>query len=662
MTGSTSETSLVRHRFLSERGPLRFGVTGGLLVFVTISGLAIWRLPFGAFAQVSVILHTAIGLIAVAAFAIWQLSHWLGSRRAPRGARKISAYAGFWLIAASCVTGLIVTWQALFGLYMSHIWSQIHLWTGVLALPFLAYHMVPARQPAESDCGLARRRMWKTAFAVGLALLAVSGGLTILAGRGAATATLPFNGKHPFAPSNVAVEGGRPLPVAMLANSDSCGVSGCHTAIYEEWRASAHRWSAEDQFFQTVRSAVTELHGRTVTEKCSGCHDPVSLLSGHKDPNLGPQAPGYREGDSCVVCHAVRKADERGIGSYVLGVPQPYLYERTSSRAAQKLNQFLIRAYPAQHSRDYDLAPVRRADSCAPCHKEYDVIIEQQGPVQVETQYDDWKQGKWNTDPDAARRLYCHQCHMYYLEPPDERMADPYDLRIGLGRKHRNHFFAAGNQFMPAALGSPDAAGQIERVTEWLRGKRAVPEIKKAWAQGPVIAMKIEAPLSAGAGEDVRLQVVLSNNKAGHGFPTGPLNIVRVWLELAVEDGDGREIFHSGRLDAENHIEAGSYVLKPLAIDLHGRMIMEPDLWHPEGPQYRPAIPAGQSAAYGYEFRAPRGVPGPLVVRARLRYCKANQFFMDSVYPGAQRTAPVTDVSSGRVDIALAGTAVRGGL
>ena len=149
----------------------------------------------------------------------------------------------------------------------------------------------------------------------------------------------------------------------------------------------------------------------------------------------------------------------------------------------------------------------------------------------------------------------------------------------------------------------------------------------------------------------------LTNAKVGHGFPTGPLNIVRAWIEVSVEDGAGKEVFHSGRLDAENHIEAGSYILKPLAIDLAGHMVMEPELWHPQGPQYRPAVLPGQSATYDYKFQAPAGAPGPLRIHARLRYRKANQFFMDSVYPDEHRTAPVTDISSGEAEIALAGQA-----
>jgi hypothetical protein len=41
------------------------------------------------------------------------------------------------------------------------------------------------------------------------------------------------------------------------------------------------------------------------------------------------------------------------------------------------------------------------------------------------------------------------------------------------------------------------------------------------------------------------------------------------------------------------------------------------------------------------------------LVRARLRYSKANQFFMDAVYPDAHRQAPITDLSSTQTRIEL---------
>ena len=86
---------------------------------------------------------------------------------------------------------------------------------------------------------------------------------------------------------------------------------------------------------------------------------------------------------------------------------------------------------------------------------------------------------------------------------------------------------------MPAALSVHDAKTHVEHVEEWLpgeRGERAVPEIEKAWPRGPIVELKIIAPQSARANASLDLRVTLSNNKVGHGFPTGPLNIARAWI------------------------------------------------------------------------------------------------------------------------------------
>ena len=233
--------------------------------------------------------------------------------------------------------------------------------------------------------------------------------------------------------------------------------------------------------------------------------------------------------------------------------------------------------------------------------------------------------------------------------------ADPYDVKIGLGRKYRNHRFAAANQYMPLALNSPGAAQQVRHVDEWLRGERLIPEIAKVWPRGPIVPLEIKAPASARAGAPLDLQVVLTNKKAGHSFPTGPLNIVRVWLELEVRDGAGKIVFESGRLDGKNHVEAGTYVLRPVALTVQGEAVLTPDIWHPKGPIYRAAIFPGRSESFDYAFKVPARAAGPLTITARLRYRKANQFFMDAVYENEHRQAPITDISSATAQIALLG-------
>jgi hypothetical protein len=189
----TRSESAIPHAFLDERSLLRFGLVGGVLLFVVLTGCAVWVLPFGVFAQLCLVSHTVVGVVAVAAFAIWQLSHWLAGRTLPRTFRKICAYIGFWLLAVSAITGLIVSWQATVGRYVSQLWHYLHLWTGIIALPFVAYHVWPVAAPAEIGSrgetaplpvrSEFRRHTWKAAAAVAVLLFAVCAGLAMYHAR-----------------------------------------------------------------------------------------------------------------------------------------------------------------------------------------------------------------------------------------------------------------------------------------------------------------------------------------------------------------------------------------------------------------------------------------------------------------------------------------------
>jgi hypothetical protein len=668
----------IRHALVHERGLFQFSLIAGVLIFLALTGLAIWLLPFSVPTQVSVLAHTAAGLVVVLPVTIWQLSHWLATRRARRSFRKICAYAGFWTMAVLSVSGLVLTWQAMFGLITSPVWDQVHLWAGIVALPVLGYHVwprakpkvMPAARPAAvpgagapfvlPDFSPGRRGMWLTS---GMTVIVLGAATGILAGAYELYAPdlgryqLPADYKLPygaeiFAPSMVRTVSGGPVDPRLLANSQSCGAAGCHKQIYREWNANTHRWASEDLAFQRVQAGLIEAEGAPAARYCAGCHDPVSLLSGYKNASNSTEAPGFKEGASCVVCHAMRRADVQGNGNYLWGPAAPYLFEYGETGRASAITHFLIRAYPRQHNTDYDLALAREPASCGACHKQFlDKAINHVGFVQLQNQYDDWEHGKWNTDPDASKRLRCQQCHMYYEHASDPSEADPYDLKAGLGSAHRNHWFAAGNQWMPDALQSPDARAQTKRVVDWLQGKKVIPEIADVWPAGPVLPIHIVPPDQIRSGEKAAFRIVITNNKAGHSFPTGPLDLIRSWVQVTVRDPSGTIVFHSGDVLPDGELEPGTFVLKGVGINAAGDEILRHDLWNYVGSRGKRTIFAGHSDMSEYTFTVPRDVLGPLTIEARLRYRKANQDFMDVVFPGQHLQSPVTDLSSDRVEV-----------
>ncbi len=653
------------------RAMLKFGPVGGALAFVALTGLIVWTWPFGAFAQCALLLHATVGTLLIVPLAPWLLGHWLATRNAPRTRGKLCAYAGLWVLASTTVAGVALTWQGMFSLRIGRVWDQVHLWTGLMVLPLVAYHVWSGATRSAvpvAEYSPLQRRMRRTAAGTALVLFALLGAMTFgYRSRNERSYQLASGyewsyGKNPFAPSLATTADGKPVSPRVLASSQSCGASGCHTAIYREWRASAHRWAAEDKFFQAVQTSMIKEEGAPATRYCGGCHDPVSLLAGYKDASSGISAPGFKEGDSCVICHAMRRVDVQGNGNYVFGAPSAYLFEYDNGRYRTAVTRFLIRAYPWQHDRDFDLTLARRPESCASCHKQFiDREINHVGWVQLQNQYDDWSHGKWNADADPARRLRCQQCHMYYEKAPDRSQADPYDLAVGLGTAHRVHHFAAGNQVMPVMLSSPDAGEQTRRVEEWLRGARTIPEISHVWPKGPVFPVKIAAPAEARPGESLAFRVVISNNKAGHSFPTGPLDLIRAWVEVIARDQDGRTLFHSGQLTADNHVEPGTFVLKAMGVNAEGQEIVRHDLWHYVGATFKRAIFPGYSDMYEYRFAVPATVKGPLEVTARLRYRKANQYFMDWAFPGQHLQAPITDISDDRAEISIGRASPRDG-
>jgi Cytochrome c554 and c-prime len=660
---------------LRVNGGLNFGWIGGVLAFVTVSGIAIWLLPFSVPLQFTVLAHTVLGLIVAVPIAVWQTKHWLATRGAPRGFRKFCGYSGFWTIAVALVSGLVVSAEAAFSLYVGRFWDRLHLYSGVAAVPFVVYHAWPhavcrivpesGTQPAEPSFTSDRRRLWLFAGTIAFVLvLAVAGlsGIYVQSARVSGADTFPSGyslpyGNNPFSPSLAMTETGKPVPPALLAGSKSCGAAGCHTTIYDEWRSSAHRWSSEDVFFQKVQGALIQNEGVPAARYCAGCHDPVSLLSGYKDASTGIEAPGFKEGASCTICHGMRRVDVQGNGNYVFAPAKSYLFQyREGSRAASAVRHFLIRSYPQQHDYDYGLSLVQRPESCASCHKQFiDKNINHVGWVQLQNQYDDWRLGKWNSAPNPQQRLLCQQCHMYYQAVPERGEADPYDLKAGIGLKVRNHWFAAANQVMPEMLNSPGWREQVQRVNEWLKGEKAVPEVAGVWAKGPVMPIHLLASTpTATPGKAFEFQAVLTNNKAGHSVPTGPLDLIRLWVQVQVVDNSGRIVFHSGELTAQGHVEPGTFVLKAVGVNANAQEIVRHDLWHYIGAKWKRAVFPGYSDMYSYHFVVPRNAQGPLTIVARLRYRKANQYFMDFAFPGQNLHTPITDMSSDRLNIPLA--------
>jgi hypothetical protein len=642
-----------------------------LLVFETLTGVVVYLLPFSVANQMTVLFHTVVGVACVAPFAVYLVRHWRVHRHVRLTHVKLTGYFAMGATIALVVSGLVLTWQSALGTRISRGWDFLHLIaTAALiasALPHVLTLVVRAVRTRTTPAGAAihaasrRYGIITAGFTVALCVPIVLATALYRAPR--LVNALPkdysyvFGRDRPFAPSLARTASGGAYDARSLSGSASCGTASCHKQIYDEWSVSAHRYAAMDPAFQKVQEAMGQQNGPESTRYCGGCHDPISLFSGTKNIFTKDLTSlvGYKEGISCTACHAIKETDVKGNAAYVMTQPDRYVFESNETGVTRAVSDFLIRAYPRHHVETLQHKLFKSPEFCAACHKQFiDKEINRVGWVQLQNQYDNWRKSRWNHPGDPARTVECRECHMPLTASTDPSSGDDRDYNRSLGDgKHRSHRFLGANQFIPAALHLPGAAEHVRLTEQWLRGEIAIPEIESKWRTGPAVPIEVTAPNTITPGQRVTLQVAVTNNKPGHDFPTGPLDIIQAWLEVDVTDQAGRLVYQTGHRDADHFIAPGSFMFKAEPVDQYGNLIDRHNLWEMVGVRYRRSLFPGFSDQAQFTFVCPRSTE--LRVTARLMYRKVDQFLLNFLFgKESGMTAPVTVMSEERRTIRVA--------
>ena len=648
----------------------------GYLGATSLTGLAIWLLPFSLPSQLAVLIHTVIGLVFLPVCGWYLVRHFLEYWRHTLSHLLILGYLAGAATVVCLISGLVLTWQAAFGTRISYAWDAVHLGSTIALIALGVMHVVlvaardqrAMRAGAQAVSGFIGAYGKRVAAATAASALLVAAA-SILYPTPELQTKLPddysyvYGEDRPFAPSLARTPNNEVIDPRLLSGSLTCGTSGCHEQIVEEWEPSAHRFAAMDLGFQKIQMNMAKLNGPESTRYCGGCHDPISLFSGTKnlftDTEKLTSLVGYQEGVSCLVCHAVRQVDVKGNADYVVHKPARYLfeieYQENPSEVTRFLRDFLIRAYPWKHVEDLGKRLFKTPEYCAACHKQFiDKEINNLGWVQLQNQYDNWRQSHWNKPGDPTKTIECRECHMPLVDSRDPAAGDPSDYnRSPDDRKHRSHRFIAANQMMPELLKLPGWEEQVELTAKWLRGEYEIPEIAHKWNEGPVVTMDLVAPESVRPGEKVNLKLVLTSNKVGHDFPTGPLDIIQAWLEVIVKDHSGRTIFSTGTVDEKGFIAPGTFMFKAEPVDRYGNLIDRHNLWEMVGVRYRRSLFPGFSDTaqfdffcpelnpvdkkalpqdVSFEWKVPEGAAGLLNVRARLKYRKMDQYLVNFLF------------------------------
>lgn len=663
-------------------------LVSGLLIFETITGLLIYFLPFSISNQINVLLHTIIGLVFIIPYTWYQIRHWMIHAEKQMTHFKLSGYVLMVLTIVLTLSGVILTYQALFTVKTEPIWRLLHVVSTFAFIAFLVVHIVwilirdyRARTLAAIKPILAaeKRYGWQL-FVVILILFGVAAVWNLTYESISWNNEFPedysyvYGEDRPFAPSLANTSTGQAFDTRSLSGSESCGTANCHQEIYDEWKVSAHRYSAMDVGFQKVQSVMGEQNGPESTRYCGGCHDPISLFSGNKNIYTANDdlttLSGYQEGISCIACHAIKETDVKGNANYVMSQPNRYMYELRDGAANKLISDFLIRSYPDYHQQSFQHKMFKSPEFCAACHKQFiDEEVNNVGWVQLQNQYDNWRKSRWNTPGDPTKTIECRECHMPLIDGSNEPASgDDLDYnRTADDNKHRSHRFLAANQFMPSALDLEGAAEHVALTEKWLRGEIEIPEIADKWEQGPAVPIELILPENIQSGEQVKVQVLITNNKVGHDFPTGPIDIIQAWVELRVTDQDGNEIYTSGALDEKNFVQQGSFIFKVEPVDQYGNLIDKHNLWEMVGVRFRRAMFPGFSDQAEYTFACPTfakvmegdvetksefefGTSGSQVtelnISAKLMYRKFDQYLLNFLFgEDSGLTSTVTVIS-----------------
>ncbi len=662
-----------------------------LLGFELVSGLAITLGPFHPAIQWTVLAHTALGLAVLVPVAVYLLRHWGDYRGHAPSHVTVLGYVATLALAICCLSGVVLTWQGGLGVRITPFWRQAHLISTLVVLgtaaPHVLFSWILARRLRRAD-GAPGYFGWAAAGAALVALAAA--GLNALESGPRYVNAFPadysflYGTNRPFAPSLARTSTGGALDARTLAGSASCGTAGCHEQIVEEWAPSAHRYAAMDTVFQGIQNVMAQQNGPESTRYCGGCHDPISLFAGAKNIFVKDLTGlhGYREGISCLACHAIRETDIKGNANYTVHPPREYLWQWETNGLAGRARDFLIRTYPDEHAK-LSKRMFKKPEYCAACHKQFiDQEVNRVGWVQLQNQYDNWAASHWNKKGDPRKTVECRECHMPLVDSRDPAAGDTADYnRNAKDGKHRSHRFIASNQLMPVALKDrlPGWEEQVKLTEQWLQGRLEVPEIRDKWANGPIVKLALLTPETVAPGQVIPLRVVLSSSKVGHDFPTGPLDIIQSWLEIHVRDRAGREVWHSGVRDAKRFLEPGTFLFKAEPVDQHGNLIDRHNLWEMVGVRFRRALFPGYSDTVQFSIpcvgalpSATNAVPsdtlelpatavpapaepGSYQIEVALNYRKVDQFLLNFLFGETNGlTSPVTDLARATVTVRVA--------
>src|SRR5204863_3704272 len=463
-------------------------------------------------------------------------------------------------------------------------------------------------------------------------------------------------------PSSARTNVGGIIPANFFMTSEMCG--RCHREIYDQWNSSAHHFSSfNNQWYRKSIEYMQDVIGTQPSKWCAGCHDHAVFFNGRFDRPIKEQidTPEAQAGLACTSCHSiVHVGSTMGQGDFTVEYPPLHDLAASENRWAQRAHDVLMYMAPAPHRNTF-LKPFhtgQASEFCSTCHKVHlDRPVNHYRWFRGFNEYDNWQASA--VSGEGARSFYypakpqpCSGCHMPLVDSTDPA------ARNGKVRSHRfvgantalpfvnrdqeqlkltqdflrdgqlsvDIFALTRSNEMPAARPSEDSRREPRTASMFAEGEESADSSGRRAFDIPapdLVAPLGDVPAIVRAGETVGFDVVVRTRKIGHFFPGRTVDAHDVWVELRVEDAQGRAVFHSGFLDGENGpVDRRAHFYRSLQLDEHGNVINKRNAWMTRSVAYVRLIPPSSADTAHYRVRIPENAGQQLTVTAKVNYRK----------------------------------------
>ena len=354
----------------------------------------------------------------------------------------------------------------------------------------------------------------------------------------------------------------------LFSTGDSCfschnqlvAPSGEDVSIGTDWRASMMANSARDPYWQaTVRREVMD-HPESAAEiedKCAACHMPMSRFEAKATGELGKVfahlpagGSGSRadelamDGVSCTICHQITGDSFGDVSSFSAGFAvdtELPLGSRAVYGPYEVESGLRTLMHSASGFRQEESLHIQKSELCATCHT---LVTDALGPggevigqLPEQVPYLEWRHSSF------AYEHSCQSCHMPVIDGETAISSVLGKQRTEVSR----HVFRGGNFFMLRMLNRyRDELGVAAYPKELeISALRTEAHLK-------VSSARVKVVRAERSGDRLVIDVSIEN-LAGHKLPTGYPSR-RTWINLTVEDSEGRTVFESGRLQADGRI------------------------------------------------------------------------------------------------------------